>query len=230
MTSAKNQPFHGFSEDHQGVVRLPVRFFGDVLPLIEDLNQLRLLLYMFWHIEQQETKIRYFRWVDFVSDTLLCEMIIGEEALINALESLVSCGVVLKADLPWMNETYYFINGPQGRAAVSAIENGEWQSVNQERKPIQLTRQKPNIFKMYEENIGPITPLMADVLKQDELTYPDVWISDAIEIAVTHNARNWKYIQAILNRWQSKGRGNEQNRRDNSQDPESYRKSWLGDE
>jgi DnaD/phage-associated family protein len=83
---------------------------------------------------------------------------------------------------------------------------------------------------MYEENIGPITPLMADVLKQDELTYPDVWISDAIEIAVTRNARNWKYIQAILNRWQSEGRGHEQNRRDNSQDPESYRKSWLGDE
>lgn len=230
MTTSEHSTFQGFSADQQGLVRLPESFFSEVLPLIDNLNQLRLLLYMFWHLEQQETKIRYFRWMDFVSDPLLCEMTQGEETLQNALEGLVALGVVLKADLDWMDETYYFINGPQGRAAVSAIENGEWRSFNEERKPIQLTAQKSNIFQLYEENIGPLTPLMADILKEDEQTYPLAWISEAIEIAVTRNARNWKYIQAILNRWQTEGRGNEQNRRDNSQDPESYRKSWLGNE
>jgi hypothetical protein len=64
----------------------------------------------------------------------------------------------------------------------------------------------------------------------DEATYPNAWINEAIEIAVKRNARNWKYVQAILERWQKEGRGNGQYRRDDSQDPESYRKSWLGQE
>jgi len=230
MTSPKKLDFQGFNDDQRGLIRLPESFFCDLLPHIDDFNQLRLLLYMFWHLEQQETKVRYFRWRDFESDTMLCEMTQGQESLKNALEGLVAMGVVLKEDLPWMDETYYFINGPQGRAAVAAIENGEWGSTAQERKPIQLTPQKPNIFQLYEENIGPITPLIADIIKEDEKTYPPPWISDAIEIAVTRNIRNWKYIQAILDRWQKEGRGNEQNRRDNSQDPESYRKSWLSNE
>lgn len=230
MTPPEKPTFQGFNDDQRGLIRLPESFFSDLLPHIDDFNQLRLLLYMFWHLEQQETKVRYFRWMDLISDTLLCEMTQGQEALKNALDGLIAMGVVLKADLPWMDETYYFINGPQGRAAVSAIESGEWGSIAQERKPIQLTSQKPNIFQLYEENIGPITPLIADILKDDEKTYPTAWISDAIEIAVTRNIRNWKYIRAILNRWQTEGRGNDQYRRDNSQDPESYRKSWLNNE
>jgi hypothetical protein len=36
------------------------------------------------------------------------------------------CGV-LKGEIDWMDETYYFLNSAQGRAAVQAIENGEWQ-------------------------------------------------------------------------------------------------------
>jgi len=227
MSTLQEMDFQGFNDDQRSLIRLPESFFSDVLPFINDFDQLRLLLYMFWHLEQQETKIRYFRWRDFESDTKLCEMIMGQESLLNALEGLVSKNVVLQVDLPWMDETYYFINGSQGRAAAVALENGEWSESAKDRKPIQLTSQKPNIFLLYEENIGPITPMIADILKDDEKTYPTVWISDAIEIAVTRNIRNWKYIQAILNRWQKEGRGNDQYRRDNSQDPESYRKSWL---
>jgi len=230
VTSPEKPTFQGFDDDQRSLIRLPESFFSDLLPLIDDFNQLRLLLYMFWHLEQQEARVRYFRWMDFVSDTLLCEMTQGQESLKSALDNLVAMGVVLKADLPWMDETYYFINGPQGRAAVAAIENGKWTGIAQERKPIQLTPQKPNIFQLYEENIGPITPLIADILKDDEKTYPAAWISEAIEIAVTRNIRNWKYIRAILDRWQTEGRGNEQNRRDNSQDIERLKRSWLGNE
>lgn len=228
MTTDEPTRFDGFSEDSLELVRLPETFFTQLLPVIEDLSQLRLLLYMFWHLEQQQSKIRYFRLADLASDPALVRMTGSKEQLEHALTCLVELGVVLKAELAWMDETYYFINSPQGRAAVHAIDTGQWQESDSDRKPIHLTGEQPNIFKLYEENIGPITPMMAEVLKADEADYPLPWIEEAILIAVTRNARNWKYVQAILERWQKEGRGNEQNRRDDSQDPGSYRESWLG--
>jgi DNA replication protein len=228
MTDQKGHQFSGFQEDDQKGIRLPERFFTQVLPHITDLSQLRLLLYMFWHSDQQETKVPYFRLEDLLLDPALIKMTKDEGGLRNALAGLVEVGVVLQADLSWMEETYYFLNTPQGRVAVAAIDKGEWQKEKQERRPIHLTPDQPNIYKLYEENIGPITPMIAEILKMDEATYPITWINEAIEIAVTRNARNWKYVQAILARWQKEGRGNEQYRRDDSQDPESYRKSWLG--
>jgi DnaD/phage-associated family protein len=187
-----------------------------------------LLLYFFWHLEQQESKVRYFKWGEMVADPALVRMVGGEKTLKKALQALVEYGAVLEANLEWMNERYYFINGPQGRAAIDAIQRGEWQGSTTDRPAIQLTEEQPNIFKLYEENIGAITPMMAEILKQDEADYPSAWIEEAIRIAVKRNARNWKYVQAILNRWQKEGRGNGQNRRDDSQDPGSYRESWLG--
>jgi DNA replication protein len=228
MTHEPSFSFGGFREDNLDLVRLPAAFFSQLLPNIEDIAQLRLLLYLFWHNEQQESKVRYFRLDDLSADPALLRMIGNQEALKKALSDLEKLGALLRANLAWMDETYYFINGPQGRASVEAIEKGNWQENKPERNPIHLTGEAPNIFKLYEENIGPITPMMAEILKDDEATYPISWIEEAIQIAVTRNARNWKYVRAILDRWQNEGRGDEQNRRDHSQDPDRYRKSWLG--
>ena len=209
------------------MIRVPEAFFAELLPHINDLTQLRLLLYMYWHSEKQPNKVRYFRLVDLLSDPTLVMMMGGKDRLDHALEGLIELGALLRAELDWMDEVYFFINNPQGQAAVQAIQNGEWQSAKNNRQPIHLVNEKPNIFKLYEENIGVITPMMAEILKDDEATYPAWWIEKAIKIAVARNVRTWKYVQGILKRWQKEGFGDEQNRRDDSQDPESYRKSWL---
>lgn len=224
----KTQPFQGFTGDPEKLVRLPEGFFTEVLPKLSHIEDFHLLLYMFWHLEQQENAIRYLRREDLTGDPTLMAMIGTESALTAALDRMVDLGVVLEGPIPWLDETIYFINGPQGRAAIQAIERGEWQHTSERPQPIHLTPQRPNIFKLYEDNIGPITPMLAEVLKEDEAAYPAEWIEEAIRIALTRNARNWKYIQAILKRWKVEGRGNEQNRRDDSQDPGSYRESWLG--
>jgi len=227
MTQQPPLPFKGFSDDDQALVRLPGVFFTQVLEQINDLDQLRVLLYLFWFSEEQRGSLRYFRWEDLTADSTLMRMMKDEKGLQQALQGLISLGVVLKAALEWMAEAYYFLNSPQGRAAVLAIEKGEWQDVQQDRQPTQLVEELPNIFQLYEENIGVITPMMAEILKEDEKTYPAAWIREAIQIAVARNVRTWKYVQGILTRWQKEGRENEQNRRDDSQDPERYRKSWL---
>ena len=65
---------------------------------------------------------------------------------------------------------------------------------------------KPNIFTLYEQNIGPLTPMVAEILKADAETYPESWLREAMQEAVSRNIRNWKYVQAILKSWQEKGR------------------------
>lgn len=65
---------------------------------------------------------------------------------------------------------------------------------------------KPNIFTLYEQNIGPLTPMVAEILKADAETYPESWLREAMQEAVSRNIRNWKYVQAILKAWQEKGR------------------------
>jgi DnaD/phage-associated family protein len=64
----------------------------------------------------------------------------------------------------------------------------------------------PNIFKAYEENIGPLTTMIADSLQDAEKTYPAKWILDTFKLAVENNKRSWRYCEAILKRWQAEGK------------------------
>jgi len=51
---------------------------------------------------------------------------------------------------------------------------------------------------LYEQEIGALTPLIADALADAEKEYPLDWIPEAIQIAVERNARNWKYVLTVL--------------------------------
>lgn len=62
-----------------------------------------------------------------------------------------------------------------------------------------------NIFQLYESNFGALTPMIAEALKDAEKTYPAEWIESAMSEAVECNKRNWKYVEAILKRWQVDG-------------------------
>jgi DnaD/phage-associated family protein len=113
----------------------------------------------------------------------------------------------------------YFLNSPRGRAAAEAFAKGTWSpSAAASIAPVE----RPNIFKLYEENIGPLTPLLSDALKDAEQTYPPEWVAEALEIAVKSNKRNWKYVEAILKRWKVEGHAKKQGRRDAQEDGRRY--------
>lgn len=100
----------------------------------------------------------------------------------------------------------YLIPGtPQGRFLYQQLNLGE-KSLTSKDGHISLEDKRPNIFKLYETHIGLITPMMAEQLKQDEKDFPADWIEDAIREAVQRNARNWKYVKAILLAWKERGR------------------------
>ena len=70
----------------------------------------------------------------------------------------------------------------------------------------QVQIERPNIFTLYEQNIGLLSPLIADELRDAADTYPAEWIETAFREAVLHNKRKWSYIRAILRRWETEGR------------------------
>jgi DnaD/phage-associated family protein len=66
--------------------------------------------------------------------------------------------------------------------------------------------ERPNLFRLYEQNIGPLTPLLADRMIHAMEEYPTDWIEEAIEESVAYNRRSWRYIQRILEQWMTQGR------------------------
>jgi len=95
---------------------------------------------------------------------------------------------------------------PEGTRRFEALQAGELTRAEIQAANPLPDPSKPNIFTLYEQNIGPLTPMVAEILKADAETYPESWLRDAIQEAVSRNIRNWKYVQAILKSWQEKGR------------------------
>jgi len=62
-----------------------------------------------------------------------------------------------------------------------------------------------NTFSYYESNIGALTPFIADAIQQDIDDYSETWVIEAIREAVKSEARNLKYVEAILKRWKRDG-------------------------
>lgn len=61
------------------------------------------------------------------------------------------------------------------------------------------------ISKLYEDNIGRLTPAIAESLKDIDEKYPPDWFEEALKESVKSEHRNLKYISAILERWKVEG-------------------------
>jgi DnaD/phage-associated family protein len=198
--------FEGFtsSETFTSVPDSFFRLLGD----ISDVNELKLTLYILWRIDHMEGPFRQICRSEIVEDENFMSGM-KEAGLDTGLRKAVKRGTLIRVDNP--DGGFYFLNSPRGRVSAEAMQKGDWRSSAHASQP---PRDIPNIYKLYEENIGPLTPMMADALKDAEKNYAPEWIADAIEQSVKLNKRNWKYIEAILRRWKEEGRAEKQNRRD----------------
>ncbi len=91
------------------------------------------------------------------------------------------------------------------------------------------TEPQPDIFTLYEQNIGMLTPMIAEELREAEKLYPEAWIKDAIKEAVKQGKRKWSYISAILESWSAEGKSDGTHKRDNKKTgPDKYNKQKYG--
>lgn len=221
-----DRSFEGFPDKPQRQTSLPEAVFRELLVEIDQIDVLKLSLYFFWRLDRLEGDFRYLRRQDILEDEVFMRSLGGansQAALDDALRGAVEHKVLLQALVHAGKKelTVYFLNNARGRAAEQAIRSGTWRPGNMQDLSHRLDA-PPNVFTLYEQNIGPLTPMIADMLRDAEQIYPAEWIEEALQIAVEKNVRNWRYVSAILERWQQEGRHEQKDRRDTAQDRQRY--------
>ena len=211
--------FKGFT-DSETFTQVPDSFFRQLLKDVKDTDELKVTLYTIWWIDHMEGTFRALSETDFDSK----ELGLSAEEIKHGLEKAVKRGSILESQHE--EDVFYFLNSPRGRATADAFAKGQWRESG---KVMSTPLERPNIFKLYEENIGPLTPLIADALKDAEETYSAEWVAESIELAVKNNKRNLKYCEAILKRWKEEGRAEKQDRRDTEKDRRKYIEGEFAD-
>ncbi|MFC1911498.1 DnaD domain-containing protein [Chloroflexota bacterium] len=199
------------SQRETGFISLPESFFTQTLPEIQDLSELKVVLYVAYLITRKpvhpnpDTIGVSYKELKAESCRLSAEL--GEETLRQALDSAVEHGALSRSTSN-MNE----------------VLEDVYSLIADSRQPPTI-----NIFTLYEQNIGIITPMIAEELKEATKIYPPQWIEEAFKIAATLNKRSWKYIARILERWASEGKDSGEYKRDiKKDDPDKYIKGKYG--
>jgi DnaD/phage-associated family protein len=215
------EDFSGFAPGARATV-VPSAFFTEVLTAIDDEAELRLSLYLFYALGRRRGYPRFVTRTDLAALAPLAESLStmpGEiaENLSRGLELAARRGTFLSlsVETDGREETLYFVNTASDRRAVELIRLGRLKVGRPLPKPSEPpSPERENIFHLYEENIGPITPLIAEELREAERLYPFEWIEEALREAAVLNKRSWRYASRILERWALEGRHNEKAGRD----------------
>jgi DNA replication protein len=210
--------FKGFT-DSETFTQLPDSFFHHLLNEIEDAAELKVTLYFLWRVEHMEGPFHALCETDFNEIGLSADEV--NRGLAKSLERGSMIRSQHEADI------FYFLNSPRGRAAAEAFAKGQWRESTRIESARPLER--PNVFKLYEENIGPLTPLIADMLKEAETLYDPAWIEEALTLAVKNNKRNWKYVEAILKRWKEEGRNGQKDKQSADKGSQRYTDSEFSE-
>ncbi len=231
--------FTGFPAKMQ-FTPIPNVFFSGLLSQISDIAELKITLHIFWLLYGKRGYPRFITYRELVSNTSLMSSLRGgekppDEVLGDALEMAVKRGTILHLVLErdGAPEDVYFLNTESDRQVVAKIRNGELvltglKAGGQTYLDVE-TEPPPDIFTLYEQNIGMLTPMIAEELREAEKLYPEVWIRDAIKEAVSLNKRSWRYIARILERWSAEGKKDGTYRRDSKKtDPDKYSKQKYG--
>jgi DNA replication protein len=241
--------FVGFPDTKMKPVIVPDLFFSDLLPQIEDLGELKLTLHCFWLLNEQAGAAKFLRGDDLRGDQILLRSLhlnsnlrTPQQALEDALERAVARNTLLKLEIESDAEgkkgqagvkvdDWYFINTPKGRQTLALVREGRLGDLKAAiPDEARLKVNRPNIFVLYEQNIGMMTPLIADQLRDLEKSYPPDWIDEAFVLAVASNKRRLRYIQAILKRWETEGKDERSAASTGRDTAEDLRRKYIPDE
>jgi len=203
---------------------VPGLFFSRLLPAIEAPEELLVTLYFFHAQTLRRRSPPFVTRRELAADAALARALAnlcGEgDPLGRGLDLAVERGSLLRVEAKGdgRGEELYLLATPHNRRAAERLAGAELRL--EEPLPPAEAAPPPNVFALYEENVGGITPLIADELKDAEERYPPPWIEAAFREAVSLNKRSWRYIHSILRRWEAEGPDYEEAGRD----PEA---DWL---
>ncbi|MCH8814835.1 MAG: DnaD domain protein [Chloroflexi bacterium] len=215
------EAFEGFPNSGAATT-VPSLFFSRVLPEIESAEELVVSVYSFFAQASADRKRRprYVTLRELEADRTLMRTLArfgrgsDGEALRAGLAAAVKRGTLARAvvETEAGGDELFVANNPSNRKALEVLDGQRL-----ELEPsLPRTGGEPvsNIFTLYEENIGSITPLIAEDLKEAEDRFPVEWIREAMKEAVLANKRSWRYVHTILRRWETEGPDYEESERD----------------
>ena len=197
---------------------VPRSLITDILPAMTDLNELHVVLAMLRLVLEAGDVSAPFEESTIVRDRTLRDAlrVVGsgnsaDYRIATGLDLAVGRGVLLRfRTIEDQHErVWYTIATPEAKSAIDRMLQGEslpprslWEGDSAPR----IEPERPTVFRLYEQNIGLLSPIIADQLVRAMERYPREWIEDAIGEAVAYNRRNWRYIQRILQNWATTGR------------------------
>ncbi|MFW6195301.1 MAG: DnaD domain-containing protein [Chloroflexota bacterium] len=212
---------------------VPSPLLANLLEEIDDIAELKLTLRAIWFIHRRKGFPPYVREDELVSDRTTAAMLHAsgedlERVVRDAADKAVARGTFLRVR-QHEGPDLYFLNTRPVRRALEASHD-----IQPAPEPVAEAWPAPadvggriTVFAAYEANIGSLTPIVADRLKDALQAYPESWIHEAIAIAAEHNARHWHYISAILERWTNEGRPHGEPGTDPEQDRSEYIRRYL---
>ena len=228
VTGAATERSEGFTgfPDSGLATAVPNLFFSRVMPEISDPAELVVSAYFFFAAQLNKRRPHYVSREELAADRTLIRALANltgksetaggadHGALSRGLDLAVKRGTLIRA---LSGETsdgsagdVYAVNNPSNYRALESLPEVRLR----EPLPSAPGEAAPNIFALYEENIGSITPLIAEELKDAEQRYPAQWLREAVREAVELNKRSWRYVASILRRWETEGPSYEKSERD----------------
>ncbi len=227
-------PFNGFPA-RMRYTSVPNLFFSALLPEMNDLAELKTVLHIFWVLYNKRGYPRFTSYSELAGSASLMAGIRTVESLREALALVVKRGAILHlaVEKEGSPEDIYLLNTESDRNALARIRSGELalpglKNIPQACPPPEENERR-DIFSLYEENIGMLTPMLAEELREAAKLYPEKWVQDAIREAVSRNKRSWRYISRILESWSAEGKGDGAYKRDSQKaDAEKYARQQYG--
>ncbi len=217
-TPGKSSSLTGLVQDPTTTTPVPAAFLREVAPAITSLEEMQVML-------------AFFRLVDDVGDAtdpVAEKALLRDRSLRSALriegsprspDTRISKGIELslaRGTLVRLISTHarkraswYYLNTPENRNTLRLMESGHLAAPRvlwPDDAPPSIAIDRPNAFRLYEQNIGPLTPLIADQIARAIEEYPEDWIEDAMGESVAYNRRSWRYVSRILQNWTAEGR------------------------
>ena len=206
--------FAGFPRGVRSI-GVPAPLFGELLAQIDSLAELKCTLRMIWLLQQKKGSPRFVSLSEARADRTLGEALAsgGNPSISDALDACVrrgSLGMAVINGADGAQERLFTLNIEADRRAMARLADDAMVVGNlpsgDTPQPWSAAEERPNIFALYEANIGMLSPMLAEELKDAEMRYPVEWIEDALREAAAQNRRSWRYIARILERWEREGK------------------------
>ncbi len=193
---------------------LPQALLRDLVPQMADPAELIVTLYAVEAIARQRRFPRRIALAYLRDSRPLIDALAGmcvdrevDQSFAAGLSAALDRGVLLSAVAPddGARNAWLALNDADGRRAMELLDSA---SVGAEpMRPVGREAVYSSTPEIWQSAFGtPMPPILAEALKSAESRHGRERLRGAFAEAAANGARSWRYVQAILDRWEMEGR------------------------